>query len=170
MKRGAVVWITGRPSAGKSTFAARLHVKLEACDHCSVVLDSDELRQILQTHDYSPAGRSQFYLALGLLAARLAEQGVTVLVAATAHRREYREHARRISPRYIEVYVATSAQECMQRDTKGLYAAARQDPGVMLPGAAIEYEPPAAPDVIAAGGLDEHALDAVVRLLSADRR
>jgi adenylylsulfate kinase len=130
-----------------------------------VVLDGDEMREILGSRDYSWQGRTSFYEVLAALAALLARQEVIVLVPATAHRREYREHARRVSPRFLEVYVSTPTEECARRDPKGLYARARTDPNVELPGISVVYEPPSSPDVVAEGGHDSRAVDAILKLL-----
>lgn len=166
MSSGAVVWITGRPASGKSTFAEALKSELTTWGVPSVVLDSDRLREVFVTQDYSAVGRSRFYATLGSLAALLARQGIVALVAATAHRREYRDRARTASPRFLEVYVSTPADECARRDPKRLYERARADPKIELPGVSVAYEPPSAPEVVAEGGLDRRALEKVVDILT----
>jgi adenylylsulfate kinase len=166
MSSGAVVWITGRPASGKSTFAAALKSELATRNVPSVVLDSDAVRDIFETHDYSAAGRMLFYTTLSSLAALLARQGILALVAATANRREYRDRARTASPRFLEVYVSTSADECAKRDPKGLYEKAHADAAIELPGLSVPYEPPSAPEVVAEGGLDRRALKEIVELLA----
>lgn len=168
MSTGAVVWITGRPSSGKSTLAKQLQAKLSAKGLPAVIFDSDEVREALRTHDYSEEGRRSFYATLGSLAALVTRQGIIAVVPATAHRQEYREHARRVSPRFLEVYVSTPVEECARRDPKGLYVQARTA-GIELPGMTVAYEPPSSPDVVAQGGHDSSAIDAVVRLLASER-
>lgn len=156
--RGAVVWITGRPASGKSTFAATLRVVVLARGLSCAVLDSDAVREALGAHDYSEPGRRDFYESLGALAALLARQDLIVLVPATAHRRAYREAARARAPRFLEVFVSTPLEECARRDPKGLYARALELP-------TADYEPPAQPDVVATGGHDERAVaDVLVAL------
>src|SRR5690606_15184445 len=103
---------------------------------------------------------------LGGVAALLGRQELVVLVAATAHRRAHREHARS-APRYFEVLVDTPADECARRDAKGLYAAARRGEIVGLPGQDAPFEPPVAPLVVARGGHDEVAIEALVAALEA---
>ncbi|MBL8914562.1 MAG: adenylyl-sulfate kinase [Archangium sp.] len=160
--RGTVVWITGRPASGKSTFAATLRAAVLARGLSCAVLDSDAVREALGAHDYSESGRHDFYQSLGSLAALLARQDLIVLVPATAHRRAYREAARARAPRFLEVFVSTPLEECARRDPKGLYARARSQ-HLELPTA--DYEPPAQPDVVATGGHDERAVaDVLVAL------
>ncbi|MDP1827665.1 MAG: adenylyl-sulfate kinase [Archangium sp.] len=137
---GTVVWITGLPSSGKSTLAA-----LVAAAHGSaVVLDGDEVRAALRpVPGYGEAERDAFYETLARLAALLARQGHVVLVAATAHRRAFRDRARELAPRFVEVFVDTPLAECRRRDPKGLYARAEHQ----LPGLGVTFEPPESPDV-----------------------
>ena len=67
---------------------------------------------------------------------------------ATANRRAFRDRARSLAPRFVEVFVDTPAEVCMARDAKGLYAAAAQDGNRgSLPGVGAVYEPPASPDL-----------------------
>lgn len=157
---GSVVWMTGLPASGKSTLAARLHERLRARGVCACVLDSDEIRDALCPRaGFGVRARADFYEALGNLAALLARQGSTVLVAATASRRRFRDRVRERVPRFVEVYVDTDVDECAKRDRKGLYERSRAGEISGLPGVDAEYEPPASPDIIAHGGLDERALE-----------
>jgi adenylylsulfate kinase len=162
--RGAIVWITGLPSSGKSTLAVRLQRRLAEAGGASCTLDGDEVRRALvPAPGYTPEARDDFYATLARLAALIAAQGLVVIVPATAHRATYRAAARLLAPRFVEVHVAVPAEECRRRDAKGLYAA-----GVGgLPGGDLAYEAPTAPDVVAAGGLDDEAVERVLALLSA---
>jgi adenylylsulfate kinase len=164
---GVVVWITGLPSSGKSTFAAQLGRCLAEAGRPACTLDGDEVRKALvPAPGYTPEARADFYATLARLAALLAAQGLVVAVPATAHRAAFRAEARAIAPRFVEVYVATDADECRRRDAKGLYAATRAGAAAGLPGADLAYEPPDAPDVVAQGGHDEAAFAAVLALLA----
>lgn len=164
MKRGAVVWLTGLPASGKSTLAGRIAAHLQEARIASVVLDSDEVREVLvPPPGHDERGRDAFYQTLGGLAALLAERGLVVVVAATAHRRAWRDHARGRAPRFLEVHVATPLDECRRRDPKGLYARAASLPD--LPGIGVPYEPPLHPDVIARSGDEAPAATAVLALL-----
>src|SRR5215468_10133754 len=161
---GAVVWITGLPSSGKSTLAVRLQRQLVEAGRASCTLDGDEVRRALvPAPGYTPEARDDFYATLARLSALIAAQGLVVIVPATAHRAAYRAAARLLSPRFVEVHVAVPADECRRRDAKGLYAAAVKG----LPGDDLAYEAPAAPEVMAKGGLDDEAVGRVMDLLSA---
>lgn len=161
-----VVWMTGLPSSGKSTLAERLRDRLAAARRAAIVLDGDAMRTILGATGYDAAARDGFYRALAELAALIARQGPIVIVPATAPLRAHRALARELAPRFVEVYVDTPLAECARRDPKRLYAAAERGEIATLPGLGGAYEPPLAPDVIAHGGDDPHALAAIARQLS----
>jgi adenylylsulfate kinase len=161
----AVVWFTGLPSSGKTTLAQRVRSRLLGAGGQPAVLDSDELRALVPSLLFDDASRARFYEILAQLAALLARQGLTVLVAATTHRRALRRRARELAPRFVEVYVATPLDECERRDPKGLYARSRRGEVGQFPGVAEPYERPEAPDVVATGGHDDAAVDRVLELL-----
>ncbi len=166
MSGGAVVWIAGRPASGKSTLGRRLAARLREDGVPCALLDGDEVRDALGR----PAGqgseeRDAFYEALARLAALLAHQGLVAIVPATAHRRAYRERARALAPRFLEVHVATAREECERRDPKRLYARALSRTTVGLPGVDEPFEGPVAPDVTAHDGEDDHAVARAVALL-----
>jgi adenylylsulfate kinase len=166
---GAVVWITGLPASGKSTLAGKLATRLRAYRTPTLVLDSDDLHEVLiPRHGFDEAGRDAFYRTLAGLACLAARQGQVVIVPATANRRIWRDHARAHAPAFVEVFVATPPDECARRDPKGLYANAAARP--RLPGVGVPYEAPAAPEVVAHGGEDARALEAIVEQLSRSPR
>jgi adenylylsulfate kinase len=162
--RGAVVWLTGLPASGKSTLAARLDARLREMRIAAVVLDGDEVRDaIVPRPGHEPAERDAYYRTLAGLAALLAERGLIVIVAATAHQRVWRDVARERAPRFVEVHVATPLDECRARDPRGLYARAAWLPE--LPGVNVTYEAPEHPDVVAPQGDDPRACDAILAVL-----
>jgi adenylylsulfate kinase len=167
MRKGRVVWITGLPSAGKSTLAVSLNERLRAAGTACCLLDGDAVRDALVPRPgYDEVSRDHFYETLARLAALLASQGLLVLVAATAHQRAYRDRARALAGRFLEVWVDVPLEECRSRDAKGLYAAQTEGRLSTLPGGAAAYEPPLDPDVVAHGGADADALAELTVLLA----
>jgi adenylylsulfate kinase len=165
---GAVVWFTGLPSSGKSLLARRVLARLDSERRPCCLLDGDRVREILSPKPgYSPAERANFYLTLGRLAAELATQGLVVLVAATAHRRIYRDQVRALVPQFIEVWLHASLEECRRRDAKGLYEHFASGAVHELPGEDVSYEAPPTPEVTASGGDDNEAFAAVLARLHA---
>lgn len=165
---GAVVFVTGLPAAGKSTLARAVVARLRARGRPAVLLDGDAVRAALSPRPgYDDAGRAAFYETLGNLALLLSGQGLVAVVAATAHRRAFRDRVRAAGGRFVEVFVDTPAEVCATRDPKGLWARARSGRAPDLPGAGPAYEPPRAPEVVARGGEDATAVDAVLGVLAA---
>ncbi len=162
---GTVVWLTGKPSSGKSTLAKKIAERLGELSVPSAVLDGDQVRAALVPKPgYDEASRDCLYETLANLAALLAGQGFIVLVAATAHLRSFRARARERAPAFLEVYVNATQVEVEARDAKGLYRAAENGAVSSLPGKNVAYEEPLHPDVVASGGLDADAVERVISL------
>lgn len=161
---GCLVWITGRPSSGKTTLASAVRGGLARRGVPSVVLDGDVVRrEITPQLGYSPADRDAFYGTLARLAALLCGQGLIVIVAATTSRAAYRRTARELVPAFVEVLVDTPLEECERRDDKGLYALAREGRVSHLPGAhGCAFEAATEVDLVAHGGRDAAAVDRIV--------
>jgi adenylylsulfate kinase len=161
------VWFTGRPASGKTTLARALKELAADRGVASVHLESDTLRRILTPQPtYEPQERDRFYEIVAGLAALLTEQGFPVIVDATAPRREHRDRARRLIPRFLEVFVDTPLELCEQRDPKGLYRASREGHAPHLPGAGEPYEEPDRPDlVISSSSSPGEAVGSLWRLL-----
>jgi adenylylsulfate kinase len=165
---GIVVWLTGLPQSGKSTLARRVRDRIAPRRSC-VLLDSDDVRAAIGISRYGLGERDAFYRMLAGLAGLLAREGHVVLVAATAPSRAYRDAARAAAPAFAEVWVRTPIAECEARDTKGLYARARRGEAPDLPGIGVAYETPEAPEIVADGGLDDAAADAIERRILRQR-
>jgi len=145
---GFAIWLTGLPSSGKSTVAHALEILLSERGLPVQILDSDDLRRILTPEPtYSSQERDWFYGVLTFLAALLTDNGVNVLIAATAPKRIYRHGARSQISRFAEVYVECPLEVCQSRDSKGLWERAEQGQIDSLPGAGVTYEEPLSPEV-----------------------
>ncbi len=148
-KKGFVLWFTGLPSSGKTTVATGTAEILRRRNLPVQVLDSDELRDVLTPQpSYDEPEREWFYGVLVFLGVLLIEHGVSVLIAATAHRRSYRDRARDQIERFAEILVRCSPQTCRHRDRKGLYARAERGQIHGLPGIHRPYEPPRQPELV----------------------
>ena len=145
---GCAIWLTGLPASGKSTIAAALRPQLEQLKLSVEVLESDAVRRILTpTPTYSPAERDLFYRALAFMGARLVSHGVTVIFDATANKRLYRDFARSLIPKFIEVAVECPLELAMQRDYKGTYERGQRGESSNVPGLQDPYEAPLNPEV-----------------------
>jgi adenylylsulfate kinase len=141
--QGFAIWITGMPASGKSSITRELVEMMEGHKLPLVVLESDVMRTILTPHaTYEDTERDRFYQALASIGAVITKSNVNVLFDATANKRAYREHARALIPRFVEVYVRCPLSVCMKRDPKGIYRNAAEGKASTVPGLQSAYEPP----------------------------
>ncbi|MCX4904554.1 adenylyl-sulfate kinase [Streptomyces sp. NBC_00878] len=149
---GATIWLTGLPSAGKTTIAYELAGRLREEGHRVEVLDGDEIRTFLTAGlGFSREDRHTNVQRIGFLADLLARNGVKTLVPVIAPYADSREAVRgrhqASGAAYLEVHVATPVEVCSERDVKGLYA--KQAAGEIsgLTGVDDPYEEPESPDL-----------------------
>ena len=150
--RGMALWITGLPGSGKSTIADAL----KASYPDFVVLRMDDLRKIVTPEpDYSDSEREIVYRSLVYFAKKLTELGHSVIIDATGNMRRWRELARKLIPRYAEVYLKCPIAECMDRERqrqqsrgapRDIYK--KGEKGWPVPGLNAPYEEPLSPDIV----------------------
>jgi adenylylsulfate kinase len=150
--QGATIWLTGLPSAGKTTIAVELAERLRSEGHRVEVLDGDEIREFLSAGlGFGREDRHTNVQRIGFVAELLASNGVKALVPVIAPYADSREAVRKRhqseGTAYLEVHVATPVEVCSVRDVKGLYA--KQAAGEIsgLTGVDDPYEAPEEPDL-----------------------
>src|SRR6266705_6951594 len=125
MSKGFTLWFTGLSGAGKTTIADLVGAELEKGEHLAEYLDGDVVRTHLSKGlGFSKEDRDTNIERIGWVASRLTRHGAAVLVSAISPYEETRRKARALVEEhgaFIEVYVATSLDECVRRDVKGLY-------------------------------------------------
>jgi adenylylsulfate kinase len=148
---GVVVWITGLPGSGKSTIADALKERHPGF----VILRMDDLRKVATpSPSYSEEEREILYRSCIYMAKTLSGLGHSVIIDATGNRRRWRALARRILPRYIEIYLRCSVEECSARErSRGNTRGAPRDiyrkgqEGWPVPGVNVPYEEPVSPEL-----------------------
>ncbi len=166
---GAVVWLTGLPSAGKSTIAAAVAARLAADGRRVEVLDGDVVRaELCADLGYSRADRNENVKRIGYVADLLARQGVVAVCPVVSPYRSARDAVReRVGDGFVEVWVSTPVDVCAERDVKGLYARQRAGAVTGLTGVDDPYEPPVAPELVIPAhevGVDD-AVEWIVKVL-----
>ena len=140
------IWITGLPGSGKTTIAREVAHRLK--DERLKRLQLDEIRTIVTPQPtYSEQERDIVYAFLAYTAKVLTECRVNVIIDATANRRRYRDLARRLIPRFAEVYISCSLDTCVRREAdrvteftpSGIYEKSRA-PEAAVPGVNVAYE------------------------------
>ena len=152
MARGATVWLTGLPAAGKTTTGDAVAEGLEARGYVTYRLDGDVLRRTLSSDlGFDAASRQENVRRAASVARILAEAGVLVIASFISPYRSARDQARELHASadlpFVEVYLDTPLAECERRDPRGLYARARRGEITGFTGVDDPYEPPQAPEV-----------------------
>ena len=146
---GFTLWFTGLSGAGKSTIAEIVGPELERRGILVDHLDGDVVRTNLSKGlGFSREDRDTNIMRIGFVAKLLTRHGAGVIVAAISPYRETRDLVRKmIGDGFVEVFVATSLEECERRDVKGLYAKAFAGEIKEFTGVSDPYEPPLEPEI-----------------------
>lgn len=82
-----IIILTGQPNSGKTTLANALKKHIP----CSIILDGDELRQVLDNKDYSVSGRKKNITTASSFAKIISNNNVTTILALVNPFKELRE-------------------------------------------------------------------------------
>ena len=146
---GFCLWLTGLPSAGKTTIARELAPRLRAQGFNVELLDGDEVRRGLSADlGFDRKSRESHAARVTFVAKLLARNGAVPIVALISPYRASRSRAREEIGRFVEVYVNTPLDLCEARDVKGLYKKARRGEIREMTGVDDPYEPPERPEII----------------------
>ncbi len=149
--KGAIIWITGLPSSGKSTIAVELQALLFE-EGCNVyVLDGDNVRHGLNKNlGFSPEDREENIRRVGEVAKLFADAGFFVITSFISPYKKDRDNVRNSMAKgdFVEVYVKADISTCEKRDVKGLYGKAKRGEIKDFTGVSAPYEEPEAPEVV----------------------
>jgi bifunctional enzyme CysN/CysC len=149
-QRPCVVWLTGLPSAGKSTIANVLERRLHRAGYHTYLLDGDNIRHGLNKDlGFSDDDRTENIRRIGEVARLMVDAGLIVICSfISPFARDRRAVRGLVHPsEFIEVYVDTPVAVAEQRDPKGLYQRARRGEVTGFTGVDALYEPPEHPEV-----------------------
>jgi adenylylsulfate kinase len=150
-----VMWFTGLPGCGKTTIAERVSAILSEKGVRARTLQLDEIRRAITPEPkYTEDERDIVYASLAYMGKLLADEGVNVIIDATANRRRYRDFARKIIPNFAEVFIQAPLSVCIEREAKrrakfspkNIYKKAA-DAKAAVPGVNVAYEEPLTPEI-----------------------
>jgi adenylylsulfate kinase len=149
MQKGLVIWLTGLPSAGKTTLAQALQTSLRNRGLRVEVLDGDEIRKNLSSDlGFSESDRGTQAKRVTYISKLLMRNGVIVIVSLVSPLRAHRDRARRSLERFIEIWARCSIGTCIKRDSKGLYGRALRGEITNMTGVQQRFEEPLDSDII----------------------
>lgn len=149
-QKGKVYWLYGPSGSGKTTIAVDLERRLVDEGKFAVVIDGDNLRSGLNEGlGFSTEDRMENIRRAAELAKILVQNGVIVICCFVCPLRAMREKAKYIiGEDMIEVYIKTSLETLISRDTKGFYKKAQEGMMENLTGINAEFEEPLYADFI----------------------
>jgi bifunctional enzyme CysN/CysC len=146
----AVLWFTGLSGSGKSTIADLVERKLHGDGYLTYTLDGDNIRHGLSRDlGFAAADRVENIRRIGEVAKLFVDAGLLVMCSFVSPFAAERQMVRELlaDGEFIEVFVDTPIEICMQRDPKGLYAKAQKGDLKNFTGIDSPYEAPEAPDL-----------------------
>jgi adenylylsulfate kinase len=148
-QRACVLWFTGLSGSGKSTIANEVEKQLYDKGYHTYLLDGDNIRHGLNGDlGFSEEDRKENIRRIGEVAKLFVDSGLIVLTAFISPFRDDRARARDIvGEDFIEVFIDTPLEVCVQRDPKGLYAKAYAGEIKDFTGIDSPYEAPLSPQL-----------------------
>jgi sulfate adenylyltransferase len=149
-KQGFCIWFTGLSGAGKSTTAEALTSLLLEQGRQVTILDGAAIRtHISKGLGFSKEDRDTNIRRIGFVAAEVVRHNGIVITAAISPYRPARNDCRRlIGENFIEVFVDTPLEVCIERDNKGFYSQSQRGDLHGLTGIDDPYEPPLNPEMV----------------------
>lgn len=144
----SVIWLTGLSGSGKTTIANKLTELLKERSIVPVILDGDEIRHAIKLQGFDEDSRKKHNLNVGYIASLFEKQGNIVIVSLISPYDDTRNEIRKMCSNFIEVYVSTKLDVCIERDPKGLYKKAQSGELKDFTGVSAPYYPPLNPEII----------------------
>ena len=145
-----VLWFTGLSGSGKSTIANIVEQALHRAGRQTYTLDGDNIRNgLCRDLGFTAEDRVENIRRAGEVAKLMVDAGLVVLCAFISPFRAERRMVRDLlgEGEFLEIFVDTPLETCIERDPKGLYAKARAGQIRNFTGLDSPYEPPEAPEI-----------------------
>lgn len=149
-QKGRVYWLYGQSGSGKTTIAIELEKQLYSQGRFVIVLDGDNLRSGLNVGlGFSTEERMENIRRAAEVAKILVQNGAIVICCFVCPLKSMRDLAREIiGEDFNEIYIKTSLETLIQRDTKGFYKKALEGNMENLTGINSEFEEGKNPEII----------------------
>lgn len=150
MKKGLIFWFTGLSGSGKTTIAKEARKALIKKALSVLILDGDDVRERLHKNlSFTEKDIKENNKLITQLCSEKRAAYDIILVPIISPYRMSRQYARQtLERRFYEIYFSANLETVVKRDTKGLYAKAKDKVIDNLVGYSPGnvYEPPENPD------------------------
>ena len=146
--KGFTLWFTGLPCSGKSTLAEIIAPELARRGRTVDILDGDIVRtNLTKGLGFSKEDRDENIRRIGFVCGLITKHGGIAISAAISPYRSVRDEVRSKIENFVEVFVDTPLELCIQRDVKGMYKKAIAGEMKNFTGISDPYEPPLEPEL-----------------------
>jgi adenylylsulfate kinase len=147
--KGFTLWFTGLPCSGKSTLAEIIAPELARRGRTVDILDGDVVRtNLTKGLGFSKEDRDENIRRIGFVCGLITKHGGIAISAAISPYRSVRDEVRSKIENFVEVFVDTPLELCIQRDVKGMYKKALAGEMKNFTGISDPYEPPLHPEIV----------------------
>lgn len=152
-----VLWFSGLSGSGKSAIANEVEKILYEMGKKTYILDGDNVRLGLNNDlSFSGKDREENIRRVAEVSKLFVNSGIITITSFISPYKKTRQMAKDIigDDDYIEIYVNTSLEKCIERDVKGLYKKAQNGKIKGMTGIDDPYEIPQEPDIVVYGNID----------------
>ena len=147
--KGFTLWFTGLPCSGKSTLAEIIAPELARRGRTVDILDGDVVRtNLTKGLGFSKEDRDENIRRIGFVCGLITKHGGIAISAAISPYRSVRDEVRSKIENFVEVFVDTPLELCIQRDVKGMYKKAIAGEMKNFTGISDPYEAPLNPEIV----------------------
>jgi len=149
-QKPTILWFTGLSGSGKSTIANAVEERLYERGIHTYLLDGDNIRSGLNSDlGFGDSDRVENIRRIAEVSKLFLDAGLIVLTAFISPHKSQRDRVRNMveEGEFIEIFIDTPIEVCIQRDPKGLYKRAKRGEIKNFTGIDSIYEAPKSPEI-----------------------